>query len=210
MDIWGNSGILGVSKRQDKGNRWDERSILDKGVSWVVFGCNNRQTSEYSWPRLLAYERNTWICEPNVSSNDAGLHSQLPQNRFLSYPFSFRRVLHNRECHRAERHLSSIVWLVERVPGRLAWLHYFLSSPHPNSTSNVCLDLLWLGCRFRFFLLDKGIHLVQFSYAWLLRYLCRRQFVGIGSDPIRNGLWTDLQDPANRSLTAALHIHSNG
>src|SRR5215211_774908 len=40
----------------------------------------------------------------------------------------------------------------------------------------------------------------QFSSPWLLRLLCRWQLAGIGSNPIRHGLWTELQNPANRPL----------
>ena len=81
---------------------------------------------------------------------------------------------------------------------------------HPNSMSNGALDPRWLGCRFRFFLADKGEQFIQFCFFYLLWQRCLRQLGGVGADPVGDALWIDFRHSSNGSITTAFHIHADG
>lgn len=65
------------------------------------------------------------------------------------------KVPHSGACHSLERYPNSSVWLGEHGPDKLVKPLWFVPGRHPNSTHNECLDLRWLGARFRFFLPTK-------------------------------------------------------
>jgi len=199
-------GLEGVPNLQDIENQSDERSTLDTVASSVDADCNNRQISECSYSKPPIGVRSSGICEPGVSNSDASLRSPLQPNRFRACPSAFHRAPHSTGCHRQARHHCNTVWLEAPGPGKLAYFRWFARRPHPSSRHNAWLDPLWSGCRFRFFLLQKGVQLIQFSLRRLFWYGCRRQLVDISANPIRHGLLIDFQDPANGSLTIAFHI----
>ena len=185
-------------------------STLDISVSSADAGYNNRQTSAYSCVGPPIAVRNISISEPGVSSSDADQRLQPQPNRFRSYPCAFHRVPHSTECHRPGRRHCNTVSLEVPVPGRLACFRWFARARHPNSAHNAWLDPLSSGCRFRFFLLQKGVQLIQFSLLRLFGYGCRRQFIYIIANPIRYTLLTDFQYPADGPLAVAFHVESDG
>lgn len=99
---------------------------------------------------------------------------------------------------------------VEHALGRLARLPTFFLPPRPNSGHNGYPDQRWSGCRFRFFLPDKSVQLVQFCLFDLFGHRSIRQFGSVLTHPIGNTLWIDLQNPGNSTITIAFHIHANG
>lgn len=160
-------------------------------------GCSNRRTNAYSCAEPPFAVRSIWISEPGVSNSDANQRSQPQPNRFPSCPSAFHRVPHSKGCHRRGRHHCNIVLLGVHVPSRLAGWHWFARRPHPNSKHSAWLDPLSSGCRFRFFLLEKGVQLVQLNILRLFWYGSRWQFIDIITDPIRHRLLIDFQNPAN-------------
>ena len=200
---------LGVPKLEVIWSQSSEKSILGKGVLPVVDGCNNIQKVECFLRGIAFVGRSTWICEPSVLSNGVNLHWRLRRSRFPVYRSAFHRELHNIGCRRLRRHRYSTAWLVERVPSRLVTLPKFFAARHPNSEYNGCLDPLPSERRFRFFLSDKGVQLVQFCFFDLIRYRSRRQFGSVVAHPIGNALWIDLQNPSNWPITVAFHVHAN-
>jgi len=181
---------------QDIRNQSDGTSISDTAVSSTDAGCNNRRTSAYSYAEPPIVVRSIWISEPSVSSSDANQRSQLPPNRFRSCPSAFHRAPHSKEYHTQARRHCNTVSLGVHVPSRLACWHWFARRLHPNSKCSVWLDPLSSGCRFRFFLLEKGIQLIQLNILRLFWYGSRWQLIDIITDPIRHRLLIDLQNPA--------------
>jgi hypothetical protein len=179
---------------------------LDTGVSSVDAGCSKRRTNPYFCAVPPIVLRSTWICEPGVSSSDASQRSQLPPNKFRSCHSAFRKARHSKGCYRPGRHHCNTVSPVEHVPNKPTWFHWFARRPHPNSKHNGWLDPLSSGCRFRFFLLHKGVQLIQFSVLRLFRHRSRRQLVHISADTIRHALLADFQYPADGSLAIAFHV----
>ena len=147
---------------------------------------------------------------PAVSDNDGGLHSLLPPNRSLVYQYASRREPHSRGCHKQARHRSNTAWLEVLSPGRLARLAWCAPQPHPSSAHSECLDPRWLGCRFRFFLAHKGEQLIQLRLLHLLWQRCVRQFGSVGTHPVGNTLWVDLQYTPDRAITTAFYVHPDG
>jgi hypothetical protein len=195
-----------VPNLQDIRNQSSERSISDTSASSVGAGYSKRQTSAYSWTRHLIGGRNIWIFAPGVSSNAANLRSPPPRNRFRACQSAFHRVPHSKGCHRLGRRHCNTVWLGGRVPSRPACFCWFARRRHPNSKHNAGRDRLRSGCRFRFFLLHKGVQLIQFSVLRLFWYGSRRQFINIGIDPICYGLLANFQNPTDGALAIAFHV----
>ena len=198
--------LWGVPNLQDIRNQSDERSILDTNASSAAADCSKRQISACSCSAPPIGVRNIWICEPGVSNSGASQRSPLQPNRFRACLSAFHKVPHSTGCHRPRRRHCNTVSLEAPVPGRLACFRWFARARHPNSAHNAWLDPLSSGCRFRFFLLHKGVQLIQFSLLRLFRYGCRRQFVDIIANPIRYTLLTDFQYPADGPLAVAFHI----
>lgn len=198
-----------VSKIKDKQSRSDEKNILEKGVSPIVCDCNNTQRDEYFLPKPAFFWKNNEIDEPDVSDSAANQRWPLRLSMFPAYRFAFHKEPRSTRCHTQEKHRYSIAWLVAHVPNRLVRLLWSFLVRHPNSKHNVCLDLPRLGRRFRFFLADKCVQLVQFSFVYFRGHGSIRQLGCVATDPVNYALRVDLQDPSNWAITAAFHIHAN-
>ena len=193
---------------EDTRSQWAAKSNEDISVSSTDVDCNNKQRAASSWVKHPDDGKNNVTYVSVVSNNVASLHWLLPLNKSPFCPSAFHKERRSTSCRRLEKHHCSIVELAGHAPDRLVgWLCFFRWQ-HPNWEGNEWLDLRWLEHRSCFFLLQKGVQLVQFCHFGFLWHRRRRQFRDIDTDPIRDTLRTDFQDAGNWPVTTTFHIHT--